>query len=250
MKKERILAVSAHAADFCSRSGGTLIKYAKAGHEVHVLDLTVGERGESEDFWKGNAGASYEQCREQRKSEVRAAADIIGAHVEFMGYSDYPLEMDGKRIEALAMYIQDMRPNIILTHYPNDPFNVDHAVTGNAVIRAVSIAATPGLRHGRGSLPIPSIFFFESSVPQTEFNKFEIDTYMDITDVFEQKMQACAKLVSQLKLTGSYSAYAERRGWQCTHWIKRQIKYAEAFKRYVPYIGEWLPVSDYMSGTR
>ena len=40
----RVLVFSAHAADFCSRAGGTLAKYARRGSAVRVVDLTFGER--------------------------------------------------------------------------------------------------------------------------------------------------------------------------------------------------------------
>jgi 4-oxalomesaconate hydratase len=47
------LVISAHAADFCSRAGGTITKLVRLGESVHVIDLTMGERGESEEFWRG-----------------------------------------------------------------------------------------------------------------------------------------------------------------------------------------------------
>ena len=39
----RILVVSAHPADFCSRAGGTLIKHIRAGSKAKVIWLTHGE---------------------------------------------------------------------------------------------------------------------------------------------------------------------------------------------------------------
>ena len=36
---KRVLVVSAHAADFCSRAGGTIAKYVNAGHVVRILSL-------------------------------------------------------------------------------------------------------------------------------------------------------------------------------------------------------------------
>jgi LmbE family N-acetylglucosaminyl deacetylase len=38
----RILAASAHPADFCSRAGETLIKHVRAGSQVKVIWLTQG----------------------------------------------------------------------------------------------------------------------------------------------------------------------------------------------------------------
>ena len=36
----RLLVVSAHTADFCSRAGGTIALHAKAGRAVKVVTLT------------------------------------------------------------------------------------------------------------------------------------------------------------------------------------------------------------------
>jgi len=42
--QQRVLVFSAHAADFCSRAGGTIARYVDAGSTVHVCDMTFGER--------------------------------------------------------------------------------------------------------------------------------------------------------------------------------------------------------------
>jgi len=46
-ERPRVMVFSAHAADFCSRAGGTILNYVRAGSKVRVIDLTYGERGES-----------------------------------------------------------------------------------------------------------------------------------------------------------------------------------------------------------
>lgn len=42
-----LLVISAHAADFVWRAGGTIAKYANAGSAVHVVCVGMGQRGES-----------------------------------------------------------------------------------------------------------------------------------------------------------------------------------------------------------
>jgi 4-oxalomesaconate hydratase len=42
----RILVFSAHAADFCSRSGGTIARHVGLGAVVRVVALSFGERSE------------------------------------------------------------------------------------------------------------------------------------------------------------------------------------------------------------
>ena len=47
MQHERVLVFSAHAADFCSRAGGTIARFVDAGTAVHIHDLSFGERCEA-----------------------------------------------------------------------------------------------------------------------------------------------------------------------------------------------------------
>jgi 4-oxalomesaconate hydratase len=46
-----LLVVSAHAADFVWRAGGTIAKYVKYGANVALVILSYGVRGESNDLW-------------------------------------------------------------------------------------------------------------------------------------------------------------------------------------------------------
>src|SRR6266542_4247238 len=62
-KHRRILVFSAHAANFCSRSGGTIALYASADVQVHVVALTFGERGESEDYWRKGGPRSLAEVK-------------------------------------------------------------------------------------------------------------------------------------------------------------------------------------------
>ena len=47
-KQVNLLVFSAHAADFCSRSGGAIALHTLAGASTQFVDLTFGERAESE----------------------------------------------------------------------------------------------------------------------------------------------------------------------------------------------------------
>ena len=49
---KKMLVVSAHAADYVWRAGGTIAKYIKNGADVHLVILSFGGRGESNDLWK------------------------------------------------------------------------------------------------------------------------------------------------------------------------------------------------------
>ncbi len=238
-----LLVFSAHAADFCSRSGGTIALYTGSGAQAHVVDLTYGERGESEGYWGQAEARSLAGAKETRAREAEEAAAVLGASIEFMNYDDYPLLMDGARLEALARIVQQRRPDIILTHWKNDPYNVDHEVTTAAVVRACTMAAIPGFAAGEGTPHyFPQVFGFEPTVPRNELTGFVPDAYVDIGAVFAQKVAAMRALRSQPKLVPWYTRWAEYRGMQATQWVGRPVQYAEAFQRTTASVADRLPV--------
>ena len=51
-EKKRLLVVSAHAADYVWRAGGTIAHYIQKGSPVRVIVLSLGVRGESNHLWK------------------------------------------------------------------------------------------------------------------------------------------------------------------------------------------------------
>ena len=241
-----MLVVSAHGADWCTRAGGIIIKYVNLGWEVTVFALTYGEHGESGEYWKNHPGTNVEEVKRCREAEARKAASFIGVkEIRFFDYGDYPLTMDEKRIRVLTKDILMLRPDVILTHWMNDPINSDHEVAGKAVFRAVTAAGM------RGALPdtephfIPDIFQFETTIPHAEFNRFEIDTFVDITDVFGKKIEAVRLFQAQPQLVNYYTTCAASRGFQASDWSRGRgkIAYAEGLKRYTPYLGNELPVS-------
>ena len=73
----RILVFSAHAADFCSRCGGTIIKHVSAGGTVRVVALTYGEQGQSWELWKEESGKSLDEVKTIKRREAETAAGAV-----------------------------------------------------------------------------------------------------------------------------------------------------------------------------
>lgn len=71
-----------------------------------------------------------------------------------------------------------------------------------------------------------------------------MDTYIDISDVFERKMEAIRKFACQPQLVNYYAHFAAHRGFQASEWARRPIKQAEGFKRYTPFVGTGFPLSE------
>ncbi len=243
-----ILVVSAHAADFCTRAGGTLARYVQEGASITVFVLTYGERGESGAYWATHAEGTLEDCKAVRRREASAAAACLGAKIEFFDYGDYPLEIGVDRIRELTKRLLELRPRLILTHWLEDSFNQDHAVTANALLRAVGSAGMLGAVPKTPAHYVPDIWFFESTLPHSEFNHFCIDTYIDISDVFEQKIEAIRKFECQPQLVNYYTHFAVHRGFQASEWARRPIAHAEGFRRYTPHVGRLFPLSERQAG--
>lgn len=239
----RILTVSAHCADFCSRSGGTLAKHARKGDEVKVLALTHGERSESGGLYAGGAKPSLEEVIAIRHEEALRAAQILGVEIGFMSWGDLSFEFSIERAKQLAQEIRAFRPDVLLTHHGPDPVSMDHDTTWRLVMRAVQMASAPGLESELEPIRRGKVFLFEATVPLTELEGFNPDIYVDVTEVWPVKLEALrAYGRAQGFLVPWYTDVAKRRAFQAQRLGGGpKVEYAEAFERTTPWVGGYLP---------
>ncbi|WP_434310596.1 PIG-L deacetylase family protein [Hominifimenecus sp. rT4P-3] len=236
-KQERVLIVGAHALDFLWRCGGTIAQYAKNGSEVKIIDLTYGDRGESNDVWKQNPGITHDEVRQIRRKEAETTAGMLGASIEFMEWEDHLLEMNRERTLELSRKMMEFQPTILLTHFTADPLNYDHPVTANAVLSALRCAQVSGTFPDLTPCGWVKVFMFEPAQP--EFVGFNPNAYVDITDVVEDKIAAMQSTRAQEYLISTYTARAGYRGYlakRISH--DKKVKAAEAFVRFNPWVGK------------
>lgn len=132
IREKSTLVVSAHSADFVWRAGGAIALHVEQGYQVHIVCLSFGERGESAKLWrKGNM--TEETVKHHRREEAQAAANILGASVEFFDIGDYPLRADKETLFRLADVYRRVQPRFVLTHSMQDPYNYDHPMASNLV---------------------------------------------------------------------------------------------------------------------
>jgi 4-oxalomesaconate hydratase len=239
----RILVFSAHAADFCSRSGGTLHKHAQAGDAVRVVALTYGERSESGGLYADGAKPPLDEVRQIRHEETIEAAEILGVEVDFLDWADLSFEYSPQRAKTLAHEIRTFRPDVLLTHHGPDPISMDHDTTWRLVVRAAQLAAAQGLESDLAPVPRPQTYLFEATVPLTEAEGFVPELYVDVSDVWPVKVAAMEAFQrAQAFLVPWYTDVAERRAFQARQISNRtDIQYAEAFERVLPWVGDFLP---------
>ncbi len=106
--KLHILAILTHPDDAELGCGGTLIKHARMGEKVGILDLTRGELGT-----RGTP--------ETRLAEAAEAARIMGLAVrENAGIRDGFFRNDEEHQRLLLTYIRRWQPDIVITNAPED----------------------------------------------------------------------------------------------------------------------------------
>jgi 4-oxalomesaconate hydratase len=234
LANERMLVVSAHAADFVWRAGGALALYASRGARVRVLCLSYGERGESQGLWK-KAGMTLARVKEVRHAEAAKAAETLGAELRCFDAGDYPLGVTPQLTEDLVQEFRRFQPTCVLTHTPVDPYNGDHAEASRLTLNARIYAQALGYPSEHPPLGAPPVFYFEPH--QTEMCAFKPDVILDITPVFEQKVAAMQCMDAQVHLWEYYTDVAKRRGTQGgRNSGNPAIVYAEAFQRVYPLV--------------
>jgi 4-oxalomesaconate hydratase len=230
----RVLVIGAHSADFVWRAAGA----CAVADEARVIALSYGERGESGELWKVD-GQTVENVKRVRHEEATKAAAALGAEFRCLDFGDYPLEISPERLTTIVDEIREYAPDVLITHTDTDPFNPDHPVAYAAVQRARSLAAGAGVASAFASITPPQLFLFEPHQP--ELCNFTPTTFVDITAVYDRKVEAMAAMEAQKYLQTYYAQRAEQRGNHARRASGRsEVRYAEAFQRVLPQVVEAL----------
>jgi 4-oxalomesaconate hydratase len=234
----RVLVIGAHSADFVWRAGGAVAAATRLGGTAQVIALSYGERGESGELWK-QPGQTVENVKRVRHAEAEKAAAALGAEFRALDFGDYPLEVGPERLTLVVDAIREFAPDVLITHTDTDPFNPDHPVAHQVVARARSLAAGAGVASAFKSIAPPQLFLFEPHQP--ELCNFMPTAMVDITPVWEAKLEAMAAMEAQKYLQSYYAQRGEQRG----HHARRasgelDVRYAEAFQRVLPQVVDQL----------
>lgn len=194
-----VLAVGAHPDDIEIGCGGTLIKYARKGHNVFLLLITKGEKG-------GDI--------ETRHAEQLTAAEIVGVKDIYWGdYQDTGLLHKGREIiQTVENHIKIVKPDLIFVNFSDDTHQ-DHRRVTQSVLSATRY--------------VKNVLFYE--VPTT--SNFVPHVFVDISDTLEGKIRALEAHQSQVMKTNieDLSIVEIARSAATFRGIQGRVKYAEAF---------------------
>ncbi len=229
------LVVSAHSADFVWRCGGAIALYANRGYKVLVVCLSFGERGESAKLWR-QSGMTLEQVKDARRAEAAEAAATLGGEAIFFDLGDYPMRVDDGAMFRLVDLYRQHRPEFVLTHSLEDPYNFDHPLAARVAQEARIVAQAHGHNPEQGAIGAPGVFLFEPHQP--EQCNWKPQVFLDITEVFETKRRAFEAMAAQEHLWEYYTRVALQRGVQAKRNSGKDITYAEAYQRIFPLVTE------------
>lgn len=234
MSPKKLLVVGAHAADFVWRAAGSIALTTAQGGSATVVALSYGERGESGNLWK-EPGQTVENVKRIRHEQAAAAAVVVGATFRCLDLGDYPLNITDTALEQIVDLFREEAPDVVLTHTPVDPFNPDHPVAFQVVQKARLLASGAGVASAFKRIDPPAWYLFEPHQP--ELCAFVPDTFVDITPVMDQKIEAMGLMEAQSYLKDYYTELASRRGNHARRISgKKEVQYAEALQRMVPLV--------------
>jgi LmbE family N-acetylglucosaminyl deacetylase len=201
-QKLRVVIFGAHPDDPESGCGGLIAVLTKAGHEVHVGYATC---------FRGGRKVGTELEAQVRRREATAACQLLGAKPHFFDYAHEKLVADQATLDAVAAWLRQVRPHVVVTHWPLDT-HPNHHVTGSLVWQCY-------LREGDWGL-----YFFEVMTDR-QTQSFRSELYLDIEGVRPLKRRAldCHQSQGPDAIWEAHEAMHRRRGAECG------VGFAEAY---------------------
>jgi len=224
----RALVVFAHPDDAEFGFGGSVARWAGEGTEVHYLCVTDGSAGSNEP------GTSREAMRPVRRREQQAACEVLGVtSCTFLDFVDGELELTLDLRRAVTKEVRRIRPDVLVGSDPSRLWNrsrdyvnhPDHKVVGEAVLCAV-------MPDSPTRVQFPELLdegFEPFEVPALWLSAEDADTYVDITETLDLKLEALACHESQVRDL-HYKDWVTRRAAELG--AAAGMEYAEGFRTF------------------
>lgn len=181
-----IMAIAAHPGDGFFTMGAAVAQHVEQGGHGVFLSLSLGERGHP-TMPPAEYGALQRTASQQ-------AAKILGAEAEFLAYPDAEIPFSDESCLAVADRIRQAKADIVVTHWSGS-WHKDHQNCHAIVRDAIFYAGLPALTRTGPEGPLAAhavakLFFAEN---WEDMKGFEADTYLDVSQVYDRWVEACAR---------------------------------------------------------
>jgi Uncharacterized proteins, LmbE homologs len=182
-----ILAVGAHPDDIEISCAGTLSKLKRAGHQVTLCHVSVGDKGHYE--------IPPEKLAAIRAQEARNAAAVIGCEAISLGMRDGEIYSDNEQArKRFVELFRETKPDLVITHADND-YMPDHVAVSKLVFDATFVATLPSYETSSPVLrKVPALYYMDNLSGM----HFQPTVYVDVSDDFDTKLEMLSKHQSQL----------------------------------------------------
>ena len=172
-----VLFVGAHPDDIEAFAGGTAVRYAEQGDNVSFCIATNGNIG--------SPTLSKKEIREVRYGEAKKSAELIGAKLIWLDFDDeFLIDSRETRMRYIEAFRQ-ARPDVVICTWRED-YNPDHSISGIIVDECIHMANIPLIETESPICnKIPHVYFMDACMGVN----FVPELYVDITDVFDKKVE-------------------------------------------------------------
>ncbi len=217
-----VLAFMAHPDDAEFLCGGTLIRLAEAGWEVHIATAAPGDCGTmTQNRW---------DISSRRTQEAAKAAALIGAAYHCLDERDGFVVYDKPTLQKVYDLFRRVAPGLVFTHAQED-YMMDHqqasllARAGSFLYAAPNVSAIP-VREGSA---IPHLYYCDPvEAVDTRGRLVEPTTAIDISAQMERK-------------TAMLACHASQRDWLLAH--HGVDEYLDAMRRHAALRGRQASVA-------
>ena len=218
---KNVLVVVAHQDDETIGCGGTLYKWSKQGALINVIFVTDGQTGiDQRDLY------DKEVIKGTRMNEAENAAKILGIHnIETLGVPCQQVNYGSQKLfHQIVSKLRKYKPELVLTHSPNDKHR-DHKAVSNLVVESCW-KANEDIHSELGNVhQVLDVWGIEIT---DLHDKFDFIVKLSKLD-YEKKIKAFSKYNSQENvikgMINNIEGMAKVRGYSCNS------TYAEGFKR-------------------
>lgn len=178
----KVLVFAPHNDDEILGVGGTMARYISSGAEVYVCEVTA---------------SLVEEYKKKLQGEALNAHKALGVkETFFLNLTVVELPHEGIRrfTGAVSEVVKKVSPDVVYLPFYGD-MHTDHTAVANAVMVAVRPLVAPSVK---------AVYMYET-LSETGWNyptadkAFIPNVYVDITEYFEQKMNAMKAYASQLR---------------------------------------------------
>lgn len=186
MMEKHVVIIYAHPDDESFGAAGTIMKFREQNVPVTYLCGTLGQMGRNMGPTKF---ANRETLANIRKKELYDAGRFLDIDIRLLGYHDKTIEFEDRQevAEHIKSILEEIKPSLVITHYPDYAIHPDHNALGAATIEAVRLMD----EHKRPTVWAQAIEMnFQEDLG-------EPDIVHDISDNFDRKLQSIFQHKSQ-----------------------------------------------------